>query len=350
MGANKANTTQLNTLFRCEWTCGRVCNVGCGLTAVGVALFSGASDLVAIFVHTPALAGAAVTLGWFEVALLSTARDVRAWRGRERCHGSAWTAGWQQGSGQTSSTEGGGEVLSTLGMKSWFSLNFLKLNSDKTEVLLIGTRSTLAKHNPFFMPIDNSTVPPSPQVKSLGVTLDGTLTFEANINNVNRLRPSLTPTFTAILVNTLITSRLDHCNSLLRGFPWKSLHKLQLVQNAAARIITRTPSSEHITPALQQHHWLPIKSHIDFKILLLTFKILHNLAPSYLAELIHTHTPSRTLRSTSTIQHFAQSAKSFQPICTQPLELSPTRHSLTVSTFKSRLRTQLFRVAYSLSD
>lgn len=49
-----------------------------GPTAVWVPLFSGAGDLVAVFVHTPALAGAAVALGRLEVAFVSTTRDVRA--------------------------------------------------------------------------------------------------------------------------------------------------------------------------------------------------------------------------------------------------------------------------------
>ena len=71
-----------------------------------------------------------------------------------------------------------------LELKSWFSLNFLKLSSDKTEILLIGARSTFAALNNSSMSINHSTAPPSPQVKSLGVLLDSTLSFEAHINNV----------------------------------------------------------------------------------------------------------------------------------------------------------------------
>ena len=69
-------------------------------------------------------------------------------------------------------------------IKSWFSLNLLKLNSDNTEVLLVGTRSTLSKHNSFSMSIDNSIVSPSPQVRSLGAILDGTLKLGSVISKI----------------------------------------------------------------------------------------------------------------------------------------------------------------------
>ncbi len=66
-----------------------------------------------------------------------------------------------------------------------------------------------------------------------------------------------------------MTSRLDYCNALQGGCPASSISKLQIVQNAAARVLTRSRKYDHITPILQSLHWLPIKFCISYKILLL---------------------------------------------------------------------------------
>jgi hypothetical protein len=81
------------------------------------------------------------------------------------------------------------------------------------------------------------------------------------------------------------------------GYPDKVLYTLQLVLNVTARILTRTQKSDHITPVLASLHCLPVKARADFNILLLTYRALHGLAPTYLFYLVLPYTPTCMLRS-----------------------------------------------------
>ncbi len=119
------------------------------------------------------------------------------------------------------------------------------------------------------MQLDRCTVT-SYTVKNLSVILDSNLSFENHIShvtkkaffhlrNIAKLRNMLTVSDAEKLVHAFMTSRLDCCNALLGGCPAPSLNKLQIVQNAAARVLTRSGKYDHITPILQSLHWLPIK-------------------------------------------------------------------------------------------
>ena len=75
-----------------------------------------------------------------------------------------------------------------------------------------------------------------------------------------------------MLIHAFMTSRLDYGNALLGGCSARLINKLQLVQNAAARVLTRTRKYDHISLVLSALHWLLIKHHIDFKNLLIAYK------------------------------------------------------------------------------
>ena len=121
-----------------------------------------------------------------------------------------------------------------------------------------------------------------------------------SIRKINSIRRYLCENSTKMLVNSTVLSCLDYCNSAYVGLPQKSLHRLQLAQNSAARIINLTPRHHHITPVLQRLNWLTVSKRCKLKILMLTVKVLHRQAPPYICELFHWYTLARQLRSAST--------------------------------------------------
>src|SRR4029434_4143761 len=79
--------------------------------------------------------------------------------------------------------------------------------------------------------------------------------------------------------NVLVSSRLDYCNALLTGLPAFVLRPLQMIQNAAARLVSNQPKRAHVTPLLIDLHWLPVAARIKFKSLMLAYRVLTGSAP-----------------------------------------------------------------------
>ena len=123
-----------------------------------------------------------------------------------------------------------------------------------------------------------------------------------HIHNIRRILKYLFKDCRQSLVHAYTTSRLDYCNRILYGLPKYQLSKLQRIQNMAARLITDTMRFDHINPVLYNLNWLPVNYRIQFKILMITFKAIHGMAPSYLSDLICIRSSSRyLLRNSDTI-------------------------------------------------
>ena len=253
-------------------------------------------------------------------------------------------------------------------IRQWMLMDKLKLNGDKTEFIIIGTRQQLSKVNINSLCVGDATILPSSEVKNLGCWFDTQLKMDCHITkickaayfplfNIRRIRKFLSYETVQILINAFVTSRQDYCNSLLYGLPAYQLQKRQRVQNAVARLICNIYRFDHITPALYELHWLPVKYRIDFKILLRTYKPLNGLAPTYIVELIQVKPVSRySLRTSHELLLQRPSVTtlatlgdcSFSVAAPKLWNSSPSniRKATSLSVFKKSLKTYLFSRAF----
>lgn len=251
-------------------------------------------------------------------------------------------------------------------IQSWMSTNWLKLNMDKTEMICF-----TPKHHPKPCPhrslqVGNCTVVEGNCIKSLGVLLDKHLTMEKQINatvrscyfnirNIGKIRKYIDEDACKTLVQSLVISRLDYANALYAGLPQSLLHRLELVQNSAARVITKTSRKEHITPILFKLHWLPIEFRVKYKLILHAYKALHDMAPNYIKDMLQPYRPTRSLRSSSKLmlevprsRTVTYGQRSLRVITAKLWNDLPTslKSETELQRFKSSLKTVLFRKCY----
>ena len=244
----------------------------------------------------------------------------------------------------------------------WLTSNRLFVNPSKTEYLLIGTPQQRSKVISNSISFRGTPIVPSNNARNLGVIFDSHLTFRDHVSKVcqssfyqirqlRQIRSSLDINSATVLSNSLVTSKLDYCNSLLYGLPASSIARLQRVQNSLARVVyPSVRKHHHISPTLQKLHWLPIKQRITYKIAVLCFKTIYFKQPTYLLDLITTYQPTRNLRSSDKVLlsipniKSAQGRRSFSHAAPTVWNSLPLvlRSCSTISSFRSGLKTHLF--------
>lgn len=182
-----------------------------------------------------------------------------------------------------------------------------------------------------------------PHAKNPVVTFDGNLSFNRQVNSVVRSSffqlskknsHFLSPSDLERVIHALISARLDYCNSLYLGIYQATISRLQLIQNTAVQLLTRCKKNDH-----RPYIWLPIHLRINFRIPLIVYRYLHDLAPAYISEVLSHYWTTRPLRS-------SQCGMLTVPRSWNSL-LETIRQAKFVDAFKIHPKTHFYYVAFS---
>ena len=236
----------------------------------------------------------------------------------------------------------------------WMNSHFLKINPDKTEILLLLPNNLKDMHTINGTFIDDKCIRFSEKAKNLGFIFDKYLNMNAHVTDVvaycykllgdvGRIRNLLSIKQTELLVHAVVSSRLDYCNVLLLGVNKDVIQMFQKVQNAGARLVARIPKFKSARNTLIDLHWLRVEARVIFKLLLFVFKCVNGQAPSTISDLITVKNPETVLLKESNLQtkygrrSFSYCAPKYWNCL--PLNLRQTRN---VTGFKSMTKYFLF--------
>ena len=189
--------------------------------------------------------------------------------------------------------------LAVEALSSWMATNRLLLNPSKTQFIWLGGRRQLEGIDLSQLAQLFPDITFSLTVRDLGVTLDSELSLSQHVHLVTRscyyqlrqlrvVARSLSHDAVVVLVHAFITSRIDHCCSLLVGLPLKVLGRLDRVLRSAARLIAHLPKFAPISAYMRDVlHWLPVAQRISYRVAALVSRCILGCAPSYLCDLCH---------------------------------------------------------------
>ena len=248
-------------------------------------------------------------------------------------------------------------------VKKWMTDNKLKMNNEKTEILLCGPKKYVESSDCDHICIEGENISFSDNGRNLWVYFDCTFSMEHHVKQlckslffelrkISHMRAFLNEASLQKLVRSFVLSRMDYCNSLLVNLPNDTITKLQRIQNHAARLVLKKTKRDHVTPLFRKLHWLPLQARIDYKICVLCFKCINETAPSYLSDLLEQYVPSRLLRSGS--QNMLKIPPRANKKCTEKAFKhcapyiwnslpSDIREAKSESQFKNDLKTHLFK-------
>ena len=180
-------------------------------------------------------------------------------------------------------------------IRDWCFDNRLLLNASKTKLMVFGSRHMISKVPDFRLSLLGKELIPVQSAKDLGVTFDPSLSFDCHIvktvsscmsslAQINRVKHVLDKSLLTLIIRSIVFSKLYYCSSVWANITASNISKLQAVQNFAARIIMKSRKFDHITPLLNELHWIPVKLHLLYRDAVLTFKCLNGTTPESLSQ------------------------------------------------------------------